>query len=182
LLNVGVQTNGPSAKQALDANAVLMRRVLDAVASRGVDPADVQTQGVNVYPIIGTPAPDGAQAPVTYQANNSVTVRLRDPDRVAELLDAAFAAGANVSGGISFGFSDESAVRRRALTAALADARAKAEALAPAVGKQLGEVVAVSEEVYAQAPALGGAAREDTPILPGAVVVSASVRVTYELR
>ena len=109
--------------------------------------------GLSVYP---QAAPPGAEVPqiVGYRVSNSVRVTLRDPSRLGEVLDAAVAAGANLTGGISLKLGDESAIRRTALEAAGKDARAKAEALAAAVGKQLGDPIAVTEEFipFGQSP------------------------------
>jgi uncharacterized protein len=180
-LNVGVQTNGASAQQALNDNSAIMQHVIAAIQAQGVSAADIQTVGLSVYPNVPPPNPDGSQPVTSYQANNSVTVRVRDVSTVGAVLDAAFAAGANTSGGISFSLLDPSGPRQEALNAALADARAKAEVLAAGVGKQLGEVIAVYEDA-SFSPYPGPIAKAESQIQPGNISVGSSVRVTYELR
>ena len=54
-----------------------------------------------------------------------------------------------VVGSVTFKVADEAGARRTALEAAGRDARSKAETLAAAAGKHLGEPVAVSEEIVA---------------------------------
>jgi uncharacterized protein len=76
-------------------------------------------------------------------------VNVREPGRAGEILDAATKAGATIAGGFSLKASDESQARRAALEAAGKDARAKAEALAAAAGKQIGEAVGICEEIIA---------------------------------
>jgi uncharacterized protein YggE len=83
----------------------------------------------------------------SYQVRSLVRVTAREPGRVGEIVDAATRAGAVVAGSFSFRAADEPGARRAALEAAGKDARAKAETLAQATGKQLGDAVAVTEDI-----------------------------------
>lgn len=85
----------------------------------------------------------------SYQARNVVRVNVRDLARAGDVLDAATRAGAVITGTFQVRTSDEAGARRSALEAAGRDARAKAEALAVATGKQLGDTIAISEELIA---------------------------------
>ena len=64
-------------------------------------------------------------------------------------MDAAVKGGAGILGAFALRVSDDSAARRAALEAAGRDARAKAETLASATGKQLGDPLAITEEIVA---------------------------------
>jgi uncharacterized protein YggE len=83
----------------------------------------------------------------SYNARNTLRVNVRDPGRVGEVVDSAIRAGAMLAGGFSFKVCDEANARRAALEAAGRDARAKAETLASAAGKQIGDPVALSEDI-----------------------------------
>jgi hypothetical protein len=94
----------------------------------------------------------GAQPDVqfgSYHARKILRVIVREPGRVGEIVDAAARTGATVAGAFSFRVSDEAAARRAVLEAAGKDARTKAETLATAAGKQLGDPVAISEDIIA---------------------------------
>jgi uncharacterized protein YggE len=65
-----------------------------------------------------------------YKVTNSVAVKLRDLSKVGGVIDRAAQAGANSVSSVSFGLDDDSAVRREVLTAATADALARAQAVA----------------------------------------------------
>jgi len=84
-----------------------------------------------------------------YHARNTMRVLVREAGRVGEVADAAVKSGANILGGFCIRAADEAATRRAALEAAAKDARTKAEALASAAGKQLGDPIAVSEDIVA---------------------------------
>src|SRR5439155_7382972 len=85
----------------------------------------------------------------SYQARSLLRVNVRDPNRVGEVVDAITRAGASLIGSFSFRVSDEAGARRAALEAAGKDARAKAETLAQAAGKQVGDPVSITEDIIA---------------------------------
>ena len=173
-----VANSAPTAAQALRDNHQKTAQLAQAVAGMGVQPADLQTISFNIYslfapvmqalpgyggmPQIGQGAFPGygvgASVPGavpnemqfgTYQARNTLRVSVREPGRVGEIVDALTKAGAMIGGTFSFKPSEEAQARRAVLESAGKDARAKAEALAQATGRQLGDAVSISEEVVA---------------------------------
>jgi len=174
---IEITASAPTAAQALRDNHVKTTQLAQAVAGLGVQQADLQTISLNVYNMysqamqgvpgmgaIGQIAQIGqagfglmgsaqvAQPDVqfgSYYAKKTLRVLARDPGRVGEIVDAAARTGATVTGAFQFRPSDEAAARKAAVDAAAKDAKAKAEALAAAVGKQLGDPVAVSEDIIA---------------------------------
>jgi len=172
---IEITASAPTAAQALQDNQLKSAQVAQALAPLGVQQADLQTISLNVYnfytPVLpGLPAygglpminsggfpPYGAgAAPVpaeiqsaAYHARNILRVNVRDPRRLGEIVDAVARAGAVVAGSLSVGAADDAGARRHALEAAGKDARAKAEALAVGVGKQVDDAVAISEDIVA---------------------------------
>jgi uncharacterized protein len=174
---VEITASAPTAAQALRENHQKTAHMMQAVAASGVQPADLQTISFNVYslfaplmhsvPAYGALPQIGAAifptyaggAPSTqgqneiqfgsYQARSTLRVNVREAARAGEIVDLLTKAGATVAGAFSFKVSDEAQARRAALEAAAKDARAKAEALAGAAGKQIGDATSISEEVVA---------------------------------
>ncbi|WP_437281215.1 SIMPL domain-containing protein [Sorangium sp. So ce375] len=157
-----------------------------APAGRGQKPAQP--------PAPKPPAADLAPAappPPThvYQVSNTVMVVIRNLDQVGPVLDAAVAAGANNVWGVAFGLDETDPLEARAREKAIADARARAEALAKLQGVSLGRVVAISEivehgQIYAPRAALasgGYAADMGTPVSAGEVPFGTQVKVVYAL-
>jgi uncharacterized protein len=186
-LALGVQVGGASAAQALRENAARAVRVAQALAGLGIGQDDVQTSGVSILPRVGPPGhPGSGRAPgppvAGYLVSTTLTVSLRDLGRVGEVIDAAARAGGNLRGMVMRS-SDEAAERRAVLALALEDARARAEALAAAAGRELGGVLGLAEEFAgrrARAEAAGGGG---APMAQAeALTFSARVRVRYELR
>jgi len=164
---VEIAASAPSAAQALRDNHAKTLQLAQALTALGVQQADVQTISMNVLnayaPAIPSLTGFGAMPQIgqggygpplaselqfgSYHARNTLRVNVRDPGRVGEVVDAAIRAGGVLVGGFSFKVSDESHARRTTLEAAGRDARSKAETLAAATGKQVGEPVAITEEI-----------------------------------
>lgn len=174
----GVTTQAATASGALDANAVLARRVIAALKGAGMAAADVQTQAVTLSPRL-----DDGGAIVGYTATNSVSATVRDLGRAGEIVDAAVGAGANEVLGPSLTRGDQGALYRTALRAAVADATAKADAIAKASGQQLGAIRSVVEGASAVPLPMAAAAdaAQATPIEPGTQEIQANVTVTFAL-
>ena len=175
--SLGVETSGPTAREALAANSERMRRVLAALFAAGVAKGDVQTQDVSVsrsYPDNG------------YSADNSVSVTIRDLAKAGSILDAASNAGANNVYGPTLSRSDQDELQAKALSDAVDNARAKARALADAAGVQLGSVTAITESGAEPMPYYDAALAKNTrapeaPIEPGKQEIQATVRVTFAI-
>lgn len=179
----GVESLGATAKEALAANGVEMRRVIEALRKAGIDLRDVRTQNVSLHPRYGD---DGRQV-VGYTATNGVSTQIDELGRAGAVVDAAVAAGANQVYGPSLMREDRDELYRKALESAVAEARAKAQTLASAGGASVGEVVEIVEGTAVQPPmplyerAAAADAAAPTPIQPGTEKIEATVTVTYAL-
>jgi uncharacterized protein YggE len=179
-LSFGVSSDAKTASAALRANAAEMTKVIAAVKARGITAADIRTELVSLSPRYTS----SGDEIVGYTATNSVGITLRDLDKTGGVIDAAVDAGANRVSGPNLVRSDQSALYRRALRAAIADAKAKAQAIARASGLHLRRVTDVSESggpmpLPETAPRAG--ATPPTPIEPGAQLVEATVTVTFSV-
>jgi uncharacterized protein len=175
---LGVQSQGPTAREALASNSQQMRHVLAAFFSAGVAKKDVQTQDVSLSQAYSSDGrPDG------YAAHNSVSVTIRVLAKAGAILDAASNAGANDVYGPTLSRSDEEGQQAQALRAAVDNARAKARVLADAVGVQLGSVTAITENGSEPESYPVALAKRDAgaPIEPGRQQVQATVRVTFAI-
>ena len=110
-INLGVNTEAPTAAGAMTANAVQMNKIFAALRRAGIADKDIQTTGLNLnaqYDYVQNEPPKLRG----YQASNQVTVAVRDLSRVGAALDATVTAGANQVNGISFGLADPAAATR----------------------------------------------------------------------
>lgn len=185
-VGLGVTTQAPTAAQAMADNAARQTQVIEALKAQGVAAEDLQTQGLSLYPV-QTQA-EGKPPTITgYQAQNIVSVRVRDLTRLGPLLDAMVGAGATDVQGVSFSREDDSAALDEARTAAVTDARRRAEVMAAAAGMALGPLVTLAEGGMQNGPvpmmamardsAYGGA----TPVETGQLQLTAQVVGTWML-
>jgi uncharacterized protein YggE len=123
----GVESTGATARAAQAANAEGMAGVVAALKGAGVAGRDLQTTDVSVMPDWSN---DGSRVE-GFRAHASVQAKVRRIARAGAVVDAAVAAGATETSGPSLERADRDAQYRTALRNAVADARAKAEALAP---------------------------------------------------
>jgi uncharacterized protein YggE len=184
--SLGVRTEAETAQEAMAANSDAMEAVLQRLRSGGIDARDVQTNRLSLYPRYEhDPAEDRPEVR-GYVAENSVSITVRDLDRLGEVLDAAIADGANTLDGLDFSVADPARLEDAARAAAMADARRKAEQLAAAAGAALGPVRAI--EATEDRGGIMFRGRQDmaqmaesVPIAPGEIAVTSRVTVTFDL-
>lgn len=176
-MSFGVESRGRTAQAAIAANAAAMEKVIAALRRTGA--REIATQWVSVWPVMRE---EGVIE--GYAASNSVSATI-GAGRAGELIDAAAEAGANQISGPGISSSDAEKLYRDALAKAVADARERAEILAKAAGRTLGEIASMTEvgsqpvPLYREA---ADAAAASTPIVPGQQETTATVSVTFDLR
>ena len=180
-IRLGVATAGKSAREASEANAKTMTAVITAIKAAGANERDIQTARLSLQPQFEQ-TKSGPPHLIGFHASNDVTVKLREVNQLAALIDRAVAAGANEMSGIEFSVSDHSRQLDDARAQAIADARRKAEIFAKAAGATVGRAVSISENMAAAPPRPAAAFRAPTPpVSPGELALQAAVTVSYEL-
>lgn len=199
-LTVAVETEARTVEAARNENARLMNSVLQRLRQLGIPNMEIETTGVQVYPVREVPevAPRQTRQRVPtvvgYRAVNSIRVSLENvnPDRLAgdvsRIIDTALAAGATNISGPSFYLSENSTAYREALTLAVQQARQTAETVARAAGVQITGIYNI-ETFSPPMPfraTMAESARTDaaatTPIETGLQEVTATVMVRYTFR
>ncbi len=187
-ITLGVQTDGPTAAQALSANAAQMTRVVAALRKAGIAERDIQTSSLNVSPqyVYEQNQPPKLNG---YQASNQVTIQVRDLAKLGQTVDATVGAGATNVGGISFGLQDPKAAEDAARLDAVKALQAKADLYARATGYRIVRLVSLGEGGgYTPSPPpmpmYAMAKREmadSSPVSAGELKVRIDVSATYEL-
>ena len=178
-VSFGVSTDAKTASAALHADAAEMTKVIAAVKGQGIAAGDIRTELVSLSPRY---TPNG-ETVVGYTATNSVSVTLRSLDKAGGVIDAAVDAGANQVSGPNLVRSDQSALYRQALRAAVANARGKAQTIAAASGLHLRRITDVTEGGSSGPVPLApkSAVTSSTPVEPGTQLVEATVTVTFSV-
>ena len=185
---LAVESVGTTAKQASQANAQVMQRVIAAVGGAGVPRDSVVTRGYSVYPEYAETKSGEPPRIRGYRASNQVVVKVPRIDQVGNLIDVALGAGANRFEGVNFLVRNPEPARQQALTEAVRRARESAEIIARALGVQLGPVRTANTSVniprpvaYARMATMESAAAP-TPIQPGEQTIRADVTVSFSIQ
>ncbi len=191
ILVVAIETTAPNAADAAGENATRSAKVASTLKGMVGKDDKVTTTRYSLEPRY-EPAKRGEPGEpriIGYVARNEVQVETHKIDAAGFLIDAAINAGANRVSSLQFTLANRNEQLRAALAKAGGEARAQAESVAAALGVKLKAVLSATTVTPPiiqprRFEALGMAAAEarpPTPIEPGAVSVSATLQVTYEI-
>ncbi len=192
-IDVGVLTNSQTAAEAQDQSSKKINGIIDFVKAQGVARDDIATSQFNIAP--QQDYSQGKGSITGYQANQSITIKVRGVDKSTDQLTKVIGgltnAGANQINGVSLGFDDPDNLRGQARTQAITKARQKAGELARVAGITLGRVVNVSEAAdsypvplpYAAGGYGGDAAKSSAPdVQPGQQDITADMTLVFEVK
>ena len=158
--------------------------VLAKIRERGIAEADINAPDVGIHPQYDYRK---GQRLTGYRVVRQMAVKVRDLDRLGSVLDGVVAAGANEVQGAQMTASDPSTAEHEALRAAVAAARAKAEAMADAAGVKLGAVQRIEEDPGHEPPmprigmmAMSESADASTEVVAGDLTVTRHIRAWFE--
>ncbi|MBI2020638.1 SIMPL domain-containing protein [Candidatus Daviesbacteria bacterium] len=185
-VSVGVRAQAQTVKAAQDQLNSSINQVIAAIKQLGIDEKDIKTTNYNINPDYDYTT--GSQRIRGYTASSNVTVKVRDLDKVNNVIDVSTTNGANQIYGISFDVDDKTKAENEAREKAVADAKSKAEAAARIAGFRLGRMVNYSEGFtggpipYPARIAVGAAEVADsTQVEPGSSEITVTVTLSYEI-
>jgi uncharacterized protein YggE len=191
-LQVGVQIQKDKLEDAQSEAATKMDAAMQQLKAAGIDDKDISTAQFNVQPVMDYQ--QNAPPRVTgFQVTNILNVKIRDITKAGKLIDSLVASGANTVYGLSFGFSDPSALMRQAREQAMKDALDKADQLAKLGNVTLGAPILIQDGgsntpvPVMQAAAdmsAGGVAKSAPPTVvnPGQQEIRVDVSVMYAIK
>lgn len=188
-VSFSVTTQEASADLAQSKNSEAVDQVIAVLTGRGIEEKSIRTTNYSLYPQYDYS--DGVSHIVGCNVCTSLLIQDQDIESIGRLLTDCVAAGVNNVDQVSFLCSGYDEAYRDALTMAVENARVKAEVLAKAAGKTLGEAVSVTESWqdssarYDRSAILQYAAMDAVAapaFMPGESEISANVTVTYRMK
>ncbi|MCA9652259.1 MAG: SIMPL domain-containing protein [Myxococcales bacterium] len=181
-VTLAVITEAKTAAEAVERNAATMTAVTKAVEA--LPHGSIRTTGLGVAPITVWDADTRSSTITGFRADNGIAVETK-VDGAGAIFDAGVTAGANQSSGITFGLRDERPHREEALRIAVKEAHADASVVATTA-----DAVLLGPERIEVDPAAAPAVRTlelarsevATPVMPGALRISARVRMVFRYR
>jgi uncharacterized protein YggE len=188
--DLSVSVLRPDLSQALDDANSAMQSVVDTLEAAGVAEKDIKTTDVSVYPEYGRPQKGQPPTLQGYRVSHSITVTVDDLSKGSDIVTAALGAGGKGVrlDGLRLQVADPDGALGPARSDAVEQARAKAEQYAEDAGRELGDIVRISEtadqpyavDMHSYADSAAGSS--PVPIQPGQEDLTADVTVVYELR
>lgn len=188
IVNLGIEEGGASLKQVQDSVNKKSKNLVDALKKLGVAESDIKTTAYNIYPDYDY---NLQPAKITgYRVSTNYQVKVKDFDKVNDILVKATESGANVVGNISFDINEITKNKKlqEAREEAVAQAKEKAEGLAKAAGISLGKIINVSESQGGNYPGpmalmeKSGTGITNPDIQPGETELSVTVSLSYEVK
>ena len=194
-VTMGMETAGPTAAEAQRENSAVMQKVMTRVLELKIDKERIQTSAFTVTPRYKPqPPPRSETVPplpeiIGFIVSNTMTVEVRDLEKVATVIQAALGAGANHFRGLQWSLRDEQPARLSVLKIAASKAREKSKVLSDALNVKLGRLMTVNEGGHVIRPAPYAArsmgtmemAGAEPPISSGELKIEATVTLIYEI-
>lgn len=179
---IGAQTDGDTAEIALAQSNETIQALI-AVFSQFAPPEVIKTSEFNMYRRESWDEATRQLIPEGFTIRHVFEVQVLDLTKVAEFLDQATAAGANVIYGLQYGVQDYLTPKEEAFKRAMEDAWWKAGLLATA-NDSTNLVLESVEETYSYGPEYGAegisAVTELADVfMPGQLKVSVTVNATF---
>ena len=197
-VSIGVESRELTVGDARQKAATAMESVLDAIKAGGVADDDIVTTNFNVYPQttwieVSDALGRHSEPRITgYTVTNTVQLTVRDIENLGGVVDTAADAGGNLIriNSIRFTVDDPSVFAEQIRQIAAANALAKADVYARALGVSVGQLVYLTElgnsvPMSSSSPQAEMAAMDrafkSTPISAGDVNLSVTVQAVFAI-
>jgi hypothetical protein len=193
IIYLAVQTQDTSAANAVNENAALVTKVMQALATLGINQSDIQTSSytLTIQTLTSTTYPPQNIQPtsqpnvsaVQYVDKNAIQITLTNTSLIGRAIDAAVSAGVNEVDGITFTFTPQltASLQKQAIQLATQDAANQANVIASTLGLKIIGPTSITpsyNQPFYQTIAAPNA--NPTPIQPGTLQLTAQVQTTYE--
>ena len=194
-ITFGMDTAARSLTDAQRQNNAVMTKVMERLRDQNIEKERIQTSSFTVSPQYKPPPKRASDLPPTppeiigYLMSNTLTVDVRNLEKIGRVIEDVLAAGVNHFQGLQWALRDEQPARLNALKSAAAKAHEKAAALSEVLGVRLVRVLSVNEGGHVVRPVAHmarsmmamDAGEGAPPISSGEMKVEATVTLVYEI-
>ncbi|MFA5109577.1 MAG: SIMPL domain-containing protein [Patescibacteria group bacterium] len=195
-IEVGLKTTvKKTAAEATKESTIKMNDIITAIKDLGIEEKDIKTSGYSLSPVYNWTNEKGQEL-IGYEVTQNVSLKIRDLEKIGDVIAKTTEKGANQIGSISFTIDDEYELKNQARELAIEKAKEKALMIAEQSGMKLGEVKSVYENTepvispisYSNAKMMdtagaGESGRISAPsIQSGQNEIKVEVTLTYEVK
>lgn len=149
ITSFSVVTEKETPGEALDENAKKMNAVIDFMKEQGIEDKDLKTIGFAINPRYEwhetSAYPQGKRVLVGYEVNQSLEVKIRDMEKIGEIIEGATDIGANEVGNLQFTIDKKEELEKQARNQAIEEAKNEAKELAAQLGVDLVRISGFNE-------------------------------------
>jgi uncharacterized protein YggE len=180
-LDLSIVTTASAANDASAQNAMQTTAAINQVQQVLGANATVATLFYTITPTYGNAPPQGPGPPPVagYMVTNVLEVNAGNFSSIVKVIDAVAKVGSTSVQNLRFSLRDDTALRRQALSAAVKDGIARAQAIADGLGAHVGGIIAAQEggssgTALTPPPSV-------SPVSPGLITITATVTVIAQL-
>jgi uncharacterized protein YggE len=198
LITLSIISEEKTVDEALSDNTEKTNQVIEFIKGQGIEEKDIKTISFNIYPryewresLEIPPYPQGERVLVGYEVHQSLQVKIRDMEKIGNIIQGATEAGANQISNLQLTIDKEDEFQKEAREQAIEKAKEKAQELASQLGVNLVRITNFQESSVLPVPRpLGleetisegmGGGGEVPQIEAGENLIQVSVIVTYEI-
>jgi len=187
-INLGIQVNKPTVEAVQKEANEKINKITDELKKLGIEEKFIKTINYSLYPEYDYRA---GQKIIGYNVNITLKIKVKDFDKINQVIDTATSLGANQIGNLSFTIDDEKLeeLKMEARKQAIEKTKKKAKEIANAGGLRLGRIVNISESIPSSSypipllreAGIGGTEEDSkTEIQPGESEITVSIVLSYE--
>ncbi len=170
-----VRTIEWNVNRAVENNANITAKVLEAIKNVGVDSNDISTVDYNISQDLSKSYPG------QYTVLNSIKVLIRNTEITGNVIDAAIVNGANGLTSYEYLSGEKTTALRQARTQAIQNAQDAANLLASVAGTKVGNVMEITENFSTDINQSETFLRSSTQLQEGYIQIQSTVTVRYSL-
>ncbi len=197
MISFGAHTEAKKSQDAVNENNKIMNAVIKSIKDLGVEDKDIQTTLYNLMPLYDYGVvPMMYSYPVSnkrtfkgYSLDQQIMVKIRNFDKISEIMDKAALNGANTIGELQFTVDNMEKVRAEARSKAIAQAKEKASGMFSAAGLSRTKIVNISEgysnypqSMYATVMEMKDSDSTAPSIQTGQEEINVTVTLTYQVK
>lgn len=192
--NFSVVVEAKTVGEAMSENTQKMNAVISFMKEQGIEDKDLKTTNFNIYPRYewydsAQYYPSGKRVLVGYEVTQTLQVKIRNIEKIGEILEGGTSAGANEVSDLEFTIDNQDELKKQARKEAITKAKAKAEELAKELGISLVRISNFSESsvlpyFYSMKEEAVGMAGDEAlapSIQTGENKIEVTVSITYEI-
>ncbi|WP_264522188.1 SIMPL domain-containing protein [Flavobacterium sp. N1994] len=187
LINVGFQNSGKDAKEVKSLNDEVVDKVIKFLKKAGIPATDFKTNNVSL-----NKSYDYEKKKYNFQANQSLTITLKDLSKYDDIMMGLNDAGVNSIQGVEFKSSKMADYEKEARKNAVLNAKQKATDYVSVLGQKVGKALLITDNSQSYTPqpmykgnmmmamAADGATPRET-LAVGELEINTNVSVTFAL-